>query len=106
MSEVFQWSLACKSGTAAVQRGRKEGVSWKNVENDSGKNHICVERGKSSLQEKSRVKSFRELADEENRQEYKVSGRRNRQPKEYLEQVKCCHDTECNEPMMKKGFTA
>ena len=26
--------------------------------------------------------------------------------KEYLEQVKCCHDTDCNEPMMKKGFTA
>ena len=25
--------------------------------------------------------------------------------KNYLEQVKCCHDTDCNEPMMKKGFT-
>ena len=26
--------------------------------------------------------------------------------REYLELVKCCHDTDCNEPMMKKGFTA
>ena len=26
--------------------------------------------------------------------------------REYLEQVKCCHDTDCNESMMKKGFTA
>ena len=26
--------------------------------------------------------------------------------KEYLEQVKCCRDTDCNESMMKKGFTA
>ena len=25
--------------------------------------------------------------------------------KEYLEQVKCRHDTDCNEPMMKKGFS-
>ena len=26
--------------------------------------------------------------------------------REYLEQVPCCHDTDCNESMMKKGFTA
>ena len=26
--------------------------------------------------------------------------------REYLEQLKCCHGTDCNEPMMKKGFTA
>ena len=26
--------------------------------------------------------------------------------REYLEQVKCCHDTNCTERMMKKGFTA
>ena len=25
--------------------------------------------------------------------------------REYLEQMKCCHDTDCNESMMKKGFT-
>ena len=37
------------------------------------------------------------------RQEYQVSGNRNRQPQE---QVKCCHDTDCNEPTTKKGFTA
>ena len=26
--------------------------------------------------------------------------------REYLEQVKCCHDTDCNERMMEKGLTA
>ena len=26
--------------------------------------------------------------------------------REYLEQVKCSHGTDCKEPMMKKGFTA
>ena len=26
--------------------------------------------------------------------------------REYLEQVKCCHDADCNESMMEKDFTA
>ena len=34
------------------------------------------------LQERSRVKRFRELGDEESRQEYKVSGSSHRQPED------------------------
>ena len=26
--------------------------------------------------------------------------------REYSKQVKCCHNTDCNESMLKKGFTA
>ena len=57
------------------------------------------------LQERSRVKRFRELVDE-NRQAGIQGKRQQESPaREYLEQVKCCHDTDCNEPMMK-SFTA
>ena len=71
--------------------GGKEGVSWKNVENDG---------------ERSRVKRFRELTDEEKEAGIQGQWQQESPAKEYLEQVKCCHDTDCNEPMMKKGFTA
>ena len=37
------------------------------------------------------------------RQECKVNQWQQESPaKEYLEQVQCCHDTDCNEPMMKR----
>ena len=55
------------------------------------------------LQERSRVKRFPELADEE--KQAGIRGQWQESPaREYLEQVKCCHDTDCNESMMKKGF--
>ena len=49
---------------AAETGGGKEGVSWKNVEND-GIRSICTWDVGNFLQEISRVKRFRELADEE-----------------------------------------
>ena len=58
------------------------------------------------LQERSRVKRFRELADEEKQAGMQGQWQQESPAREYLEQVKCCHDTDCNEPMMKKGFTA
>ena len=50
--------------------------------------------------ERSKAKKFQQLADEE-----KQAGIQGQWPpaREYLEQVKCCHDTDCNE---KNGFTA
>ena len=56
--------------------------------------------------EKSKAKKFRQLADEE--RQAGIQGQRQQESpaREYLEQVKCCHDTDCNEPMTKKGFTA
>ena len=58
------------------------------------------------LQERSRVKRFRELADEEKQAGIQGQWQQESPAREHLEQVECCHDTDCNEPMMKKGFTA
>ena len=48
-----------------------------------------------------RRRGFGSWLTKKSRQGYKVSGSRNRQP---LDKVKCCHDTDCNESLMKKGF--
>ena len=58
------------------------------------------------LQERNRVKRFREPADEE--KQAGIQGQRQHESpaREHLEQVQCCHDTDCTERMMKKGFTA
>ena len=58
------------------------------------------------LQERKRVKRFRHLADEEKLAEIQGQWQQESPDKEYLEQVKCCHDTDCNESIMKKSFTA
>ena len=58
------------------------------------------------LPERSRVKRFRELAEEEKQARVQGQLQQESPAKEHLEQVKCCHDTDCNEPTMKKGFTA
>ena len=57
------------------------------------------------LQERSRVKRFRQLADEEKQEGTQGQWQQESPAREFLEQVKCCHDTDCNEPMMK-SFTA
>ena len=56
--------------------------------------------------ERSKAKRFRALADEEKQAGIPGQWQQESPAREYLEQVKCCHDTDCNEPMMKKGFTA
>ena len=56
--------------------------------------------------ERSKAKKFRELADEEKQAGIQGRWQQESPAREYLEQVKCRHDTDCNEPMMKKGFTA
>ena len=58
------------------------------------------------LQERSRAKSFRELAEEEEQAGIRGQRQQESPARDYLEQVKCSHDTDCNEPKMKKGFTA
>ena len=57
-------------------------------------------------QERSRAKRFRELADEEKHAGIRGQWQQESPAREYLVQVKCPHDTDCKEPMMKKGFTA
>ena len=58
------------------------------------------------LQEKSRVKKFGELAEEETQAGIQGQWQQESPAREYLEQVKCCNDTDCTERMMKTGFTA
>ena len=58
------------------------------------------------LQERIGVKRLRELTDEEKEAGIQGQWHQESPAKEYLEQVKCCHDADCNEPTMKKGFTA
>ena len=71
-----------------------------------GNNHMYVGCGEYFLQERSRVKMFRELAEEEKQAGIQGQWQQESPAREYLERVKCSHDTDCNEPMMKKGFTA
>ena len=88
----------------AVEAGcGKEGVSGKNVEND-GERTISAWEHLSS--ERSKAKKFRQLADEERQAGIQGQCQQESPAREYLEQVKCCHDTDCNESMMKKDFTA
>ena len=50
-------------------------------------------------------RSKRQLADEEKQAGIQGQWQQESPAREYLEQVKCCHDTDCKESMMKKGFT-
>ena len=56
--------------------------------------------------ERSKAKKFRQLAAEEKQAGIQGQWQQESPAREYLEQVKCCHDTDCNEPVMKKSFAA
>ena len=85
-----------------VEKKAYRGRMWKMI----GKEPYLRGMWEYFLQERSRVKRFRELADEEKQAGIQGQWQQESPAREYLEQVKCCHDTDCNEPMMKKGFTA
>ena len=53
---------------------------------------------------RSKAKKYRQLADEEKQAGILGQWQQESPAREYLEQVKCCFDTVCNESMMKKGF--
>ena len=66
---MFRETLTGKIGKTAHKRavetgGEKEGVSWKNVDSDGDRPYLR-EMWEYFLQERSRVKRSRELADEE-----------------------------------------
>ena len=56
--------------------------------------------------ERSKAKKSRQLTDEEKQAGIQGQWQQESPAREYLEQVKCCRDTDCNESMMKEGFTA
>ena len=62
--------------------------------------------GNTFSKKEAELKRFRELAEEEKHTGIQGQWQQESPAREHLEQVKCCHDTDCNEPMMKKGFTA
>ena len=66
----------------------------------------CGKEGVSVKIVRSKAKKFRQLADEEKQAGIQGQWQQESPAREYLEQVKCCHDTDCNESMMKQGFTA
>ena len=51
--------------------------------------------------EKSKAKKFRDDAEKEKQEGIQGQWRRESPAKEYLEQVKCCKDTDCAPRMMK-----
>ena len=55
---------------------------------------------------KERVKRFREEAEEERHSGIQGQWQLESSAREYLEQVKCCDDTDCTHRMMKQGFLA
>ena len=83
----------------------KGGVSWKNVKMMEKEPYLRGMWEHFSC-ERSRAKKFRQLADEEKQAGIQGQWQQESPAKEYLEQVKCCHDTDCSESMMMKGFTA
>ena len=85
-----------------AEKKAHRGRMWKMI----GKEPFLIGMWKHFLQERSRAKRFRELAEEEKQAGIQGQWQQESPAREYLEQVKCCHDTDCNEPMMKQGFTA
>ena len=81
----------------ARQKEAHRGRLWKMVGEEQ---HV---RG---IHERDRVKRFREQAEEE--KQAGIQGQRQLEStaKEYLEQGKCCDDTDCTDRMMKQGFVA
>ena len=57
-----------------------------------------------SLVKDQKAKKYRQLADEEKQAGIQGQWQQESPARENLEQVKCCHDTGCNESMVKKGL--
>ena len=91
----------------AVETGCGEkGVQWKDLEND-GKRTMCMwDVGLFYPRKKQRKEFPRAEAEEEKQAGIQGQWQLETPAREHLEQVKCCHDTDCTERMVKKGFTA
>ena len=56
--------------------------------------------------ERMKVKKFRDEAEKEKQEGVQGPWQRESPAKEYLEQVKCCRDTDCTSRMMNQAFLA
>ena len=110
MSDVFQQTLAGKRRRttdkceveAGCGKNAYRGRMWKMM----GKAPYLRGMWEHFSCERLKAKKFRQLTDEEKQAGIQGQWQQESPAREYLEQVKRCHDTGCNEPMMKKGFTA
>ena len=85
-----------------MEKKADRGIMWKMM----GKEPYLRGMWEHFSCERSKAKRFRQLADEEEQAGLQGQWQQESPAKEYLEHVKCCRDTDCNESMMKKGFTA
>ena len=74
------------------------GRYWKMM----GKEQYIRELWEYYLRERSRVKKFREEAERERQAEIQGQWEQESPAREYLEQAKCCHDTDCSPRMLKQ----
>ena len=85
-----------------VEEKAYRGRTWKMMEKEPYLRgmweHFSCERSKAS--------KYRQLADEEKQAGIQGQWQQESPAREYLEQVKCCHDTDCSESMMMNGFIA
>ena len=90
----------------AVETGcGKKSVPWKDLRM-MGKSPYVRGMWEYCFQERARVQRFRELTDEEKQAGIQGQWQLESPAREYLEQVKFCHDKGCTERMMKKVFAA
>ena len=85
-----------------VEKKAYPGRMWKMM----GKEPYLRGMWEHFFQDRSRAKRFRELVEEEKQAGIQGQWQQESRAREYLEQVKCSHDTDCNKPVMRKGFTA
>ena len=71
-----------------------------------GKEQDVREMWEYFCQDRARLKRFREEAEEERQARIQGQWQLESPAREYLEQVKCCNDTDCTHRMMKQGFLA
>ena len=64
------------------------------------KNNACEKCGNIFSKKETEQKGFESRLKKEVKQEYESPARR------YLDQVKCCNNTDCTHRMMKQGFVA
>ena len=85
-----------------VEKKAHRGRLWEMM----GKEPYVREMWEYFCQERARVKRFRDEAEEERPAGIQGQWQLESPARGYLEQVKCCNDTDCTHRMMKQGFLA
>ena len=84
-----------------VEKKTHRGRLWKMM----GKRTVRTIDVEKFCQERAGVKRFREEAEEERQAGIQGQWQLESPAREYLEQVKCCNDTDCTHRMMMQAFS-